>query len=363
LPSGNDNRERFLKERSDDTMKRTTVGVIGAGRIGRMHTENLVHAVPEAFVKAVASPHLDEEWAASLSIPVRSVDNAAVFEDPEIDAVVITASSGSHAELIARAAAAGKHAFCEKPVAFEPETIEEVLKAVQGAGTKLQVGFNRRSDPSLLDLMDAVRSGQIGEVQTIRVTNRDPKAPPIDFVKRSGGLFFDFVIHDFDTVRFLSGSEIEEVYAVGAVLVDPAIGAAGDIDTAVVTLKLASGALGVIDNSRQAVYGYDQRFEVFGSEGSVAVDNTTPSTRIVSTTGGVTRRTPHGGFVSRYREAFVAELRAFLAAVRGERPVVAGAEDALAAVRAAVAARESFQKQRPVRLDTAGSIAEGETVS
>jgi len=344
-------------------MNRTTVGVIGAGRIGKMHTENLVHAVPEAFVKAVASPHLDVDWAEALAIPVRSLDNAAVLDDPEIEAVVITASSGSHAELIRLAAAAGKHAFCEKPVAFEPETIEDVVNAATRAGIRLQVGFNRRSDPSLLDLVNAVREGTVGDVHTVRVTNRDPKAPPIDFVKRSGGLFFDFVIHDFDTVRFLSGSEIVEVYAVGGVLVDPAIGAAGDIDTAVVTLRLANGALAVIDNSRQAVYGYDQRFEVFGSAGSVAVDNTTPSMRVVSTTGGVVRRTPHDGFVSRYREAFVDEMRAFLGAVRGERQVVAGAEDALAAVRAARAARQSFLEHRPVRLDRADTAALKETVS
>jgi myo-inositol 2-dehydrogenase/D-chiro-inositol 1-dehydrogenase len=338
----------------------TTVGVIGAGRIGRMHTENLVHAVPEAFVKAIASPHLDEGWAKGLGIPVRSIDNSAVLEDPEIVAVVITAPSGLHAGLIHEAADAGKHIFCEKPVAFEPGPIEEVLDAVQKAGVKLQVGFNRRSDPSLLDLMEAVRGGQIGDVHTVRVTNRDPKAPPIDFVKRSGGLFFDFVIHDFDTVRFLSGSEIVEVYAVGSVLVDPEIGAAGDIDTAVVTLKLASGALAVIDNSRQAVYGYDQRFEVFGSAGSVAVHNTTPSTRIVSTTAGVVGSKPHDGFVSRYREAFVGEVKSFLAAVRGDAPVTAGAEDALAAVRAACAARESFEQNRPVRLAGAGAAAGGE---
>ena len=343
-------------------MNQTTVGVVGAGRIGRMHTENLVHAVPEAFVKAVASPHLDDGWARSLSIPVRSVDNAAVFDDPEIEAVVITAPSGLHCELIRQAAEAGKHIFCEKPVAFEPEAIDNVRRLTDEAGVKLQVGFNRRTDPSLLDLMEAVRSGQIGDVHTVRVTNRDPQAPPIDFVKRSGGLFFDFVIHDFDTVRFLSGSEIDEVYAVGAVLVDPAIGAAGDIDTAVLSLRLANGALAVIDNSRQAVYGYDQRFEVFGSAGSVAVNNTTPSTRVVSTTGGVVGRTPHGGFVSRYREAFVAELRGFLAAVRDGAPVPAGAADALAAVRAACAARESFNQQRPIRLDAATPAAGGGTV-
>jgi len=344
-------------------MEQTTLGVIGAGRIGRMHTENLVHAVPEARVKAVASPHLDDAWAGSLGIPVRAVHNDAVLEDPEIAAVVITAPSGLHCELIKQAAAAGKHVFCEKPVAFEPLLIEEAQRTADEAGVVLQVGFNRRSDPSLLDLMAAVQNGEVGNLQTIRVTNRDPKAPPIDFVKRSGGIFFDFLIHDFDSVRFLSGSDIVEVYAVGAVLIDPAIGQAGDIDTAIVTLKLASGALAVIDASRQAVYGYDQRFEVLGSAGSVAVDNTKPSTRVVSTTGGVVGRTPHDGFVSRYRDAFVDELKAFLRAVRGEGPVVAGAGDALAAVRAALAAQESFQHQRPVRLEAAAAAAGGGATS
>ncbi len=339
---------------------KTTVGVIGAGRIGKMHTENLVHAVPQAFVKAIASPHLDEGWAEGLGIPVRSIDNSVVLGDPEIEAVIITASSGLHAELIHQAAEAGKHIFCEKPVAFEPGLIAEVRDAVQKAGVQLQVGFNRRSDPSLLDLVEAVRDGQIGDVHTVRVTNRDPKAPPIDFVKRSGGIFLDFLIHDFDTIRYLSGSEIVEVYAAGGVLIDPEIGAAGDIDTAMVTARLANGALAVIDASRQAVYGYDQRFEVFGSNGSVAVDNTTPSVRVVSTTAGVVGRNPHDGFVSRYQDAFIAELRGFLAAVRGDSPVVAGADDALAAVRAAVAARESFNQNRPVRLpETAGVTGGG----
>jgi myo-inositol 2-dehydrogenase/D-chiro-inositol 1-dehydrogenase len=248
-------------------------------------------------------------------------------------------------------------------VAFDPKLIEKAQRTADEADVRLQVGFNRRSDPSLLDLANAVRQGVIGEVHTIRVTNRDPKAPPIDFVKRSGGIFFDFLIHDFDSVRFLSGSEIVEVYAAGAVLVDPEIGEAGDIDTAIVTLKLASGALAVIDASRQAVYGYDQRFEVLGSAGSVAVDNTKPSTRVVSTTDGVVGRTPHDGFVSRYRDAFVDELKAFLRAVRGEGPVVAGAGDALAAVRAACAARESFTHQRPVRLEAAAAAAGGGTAS
>jgi myo-inositol 2-dehydrogenase/D-chiro-inositol 1-dehydrogenase len=342
-------------------MKQTAVGVIGAGRIGRMHAENLVHLVPEAEVRAVASPHLDEDWAERIGIPIRSNDNSTVFGDPQIDAVVITAPSGLHSELIREAAAAGKHIFCEKPVGFEEGPIKAAIEAAKASRVQLQVGFNRRSDPSLLDLVETVRDGRIGKVHTVRVTNRDPKAPPIDFVKRSGGIFLDFLIHDFDTVRFLSGSEIVEVYATGAVLIDPEIGAAGDVDTAVVSVRLANGALAVIDASRQAVYGYDQRFEVFGSDGSVAIDNTTPSTRTVSTSSGVVGSKPHDGFVTRYREAFVGELRTFLAAVRGEARVTADAEDALAAVRVACAARESFEQHRPVLLaEATGTARKGE---
>jgi myo-inositol 2-dehydrogenase/D-chiro-inositol 1-dehydrogenase len=340
-------------------MKHTTMGVIGAGRIGRMHTENLVHAVPEASVRAVASPHLDEQWAAALGIPKRSTYNDLVFADPEIEAVLIAAPSGLHCQLIREAAEAGKHVFCEKPLALEPQPIEELIEVVERAGVLLQVGFNRRSDPSILDLAEAVREGKIGDVHTVRVTNRDPEAPPIDFVKRSGGIFLDFLIHDFDAVRFLSGCEIVEVFAAGAVLIDPEIGAAGDIDTAVVTARLENGALAVIDASRQAVYGLDQRFEVFGSKGSVAVNNTTPSTRVVSTTSGVSSRTPHGGFESRYRDAFTAELRTFLAAVQDGGPVAADAADALAAVRTACAARESYQRGVPVSLSAAGTADDG----
>jgi myo-inositol 2-dehydrogenase / D-chiro-inositol 1-dehydrogenase len=331
-------------------MSSTNVGVIGVGRIGRMHTENLVHAVPGAKVRAVASPRLDKAWAEALGIPVRATDVDVVLGDPEIEAVVITASSGAHVELIQRAAAAGKHIFCEKPVAFDPQRIEQAHAAAAAAGVKLQVGFNRRFDPGVVAAWQAVQDGQVGEVHQVRVTNRDPQAPPIAFVKRSGGLFFDFAIHDFDTVRFLSGSEIVELFAAGAVLVDPEIGKAGDIDTAVITARLASGALAVIDCSRQTNYGYDQRFEVFGSKGSVVVDNTTPTTIVSSSAAGVVADKPHATFVERYREAFIAELSAFVACVRNDVPVRVGAPDALAAVRAAVAAKASHETKRPVRL-------------
>jgi myo-inositol 2-dehydrogenase/D-chiro-inositol 1-dehydrogenase len=343
-------------------MNTTPFGVIGAGRIGKMHAENLVHLVPGATVKAVASPRVDREWAEEHGIAVCTTSNEEVFGDQEIQAVVITAPSGLHAELICQAAEAGKHIFCEKPVAFEPAAISRALAAAEAAGVQLQVGFNRRFDPGLQKMSTMVQRGDIGEIQILKVTNRDPKAPPIDFVKRSGGLFFDFTIHDLDTVRFLSQSEIVEVYAVGTVLIDPDIGAAGDIDTAVISLRLASGALAVIDNSRQAVYGYDQRFEVFGSSGNVFVENTRATTLGSSSTAGVFVENTYDSFVTRYREAFVSEVADFLRCVRDGVDVSVGAGDALEAVRAAGAARQSMEERRPVRLDQAtGNAAGGST--
>jgi myo-inositol 2-dehydrogenase/D-chiro-inositol 1-dehydrogenase len=271
-------------------MTPTTVGVIGAGRIGRMHAYNLVHGVPEAFVKTVAGRTVDDAWASELGIPVFTGDSEALLRDPEIEAVVIALPSGLHVETIKRAAEAGKQIFCEKPVAFSPERIEEALAAVGAAGVQLQVGFNRRFDPSVLKLRQEVSEGTLGELHSLRIVNRDPKSPDIDFVRRSGGMLMDFTIHDLDTARFLSASEIDEVYAVGAALVDPEIAAAGDIDTAVVTLRLASGAFCVIDNSRQTHYGYDQRFEAFGSNGNLAVDNLRPTSVRANLQGG--RRAP-----------------------------------------------------------------------
>lgn len=344
-------------------MNRMTLGVIGTGRIGRMHVENLVRSVPEAFVKTVASRRVDEVWADELGIPVRSTDSADLLQDSEIDAVVIALSSELHVETICRAAEAGKHIFCEKPVGFAPEPIAEALNAVRDAGVQLQVGFNRRFDPSLQELQRAVRDGAVGDLHSLRVVNRDPKAPDIEYVRRSGGMFLDFTIHDFDTVRFLSDSEIEEVYAVGSALVDAEIGAAGDIDTALVAVRLENGALCVIDNSRQTHYGYDQRFEAFGSKGNLAVENLRPTSMVSSLEGGVFVSRPSPTFVERYREAFIAELRSFVHCVRDSSPVAVSGEDALAAVQAACAAKISMHENRPVRLAEAGQEVVGETVA
>ena len=331
-------------------MRDVTVGVVGIGRIGRMHLHNLVHRVPEARVMAVASPHIDVDWARRQGIPVATTHADELLHDPEIEAIVIASPSGRHVELIRRAAHFGKHIFCEKPVAFEPQAIEEVVDAVASAGVQLQVGFNRRFDPGMCRLAEAVRERGAGRAARARIINRDPTAPPIDFVKRSGGMFFDFTIHDFDTARFLGNSEIEEVYAAGAVLVDPEIGAAGDIDTAVITLRLANGALCVIDNSRQTNYGYDQRFEAFGSRGNLVVDNLRPTTVASFLEQGVFEDIPLPTFVERYQDAFIGELRAFVGCVADGTPVSVTAADALAAVRAAVAATTSMAENRPVTL-------------
>ena len=340
-------------------MKPTAVGVIGVGRIGTMHTRNLVHHVPEARVKAVASPRVDPAWADELGIPIATTDADVLLRDPEIEAVVIATPSGRHVEMIRRAAHAGKQIFCEKPVGFTPAAILEAIDAVNTAGVQLQVGFNRRFDPGICRLAEAVADGQVGELHSIRVINRDPKAPPIDFVRRSGGMFFDFTIHDFDAVRFIGGGEIEELYAAGAVLVDPEIGSAGDIDTAVVTLRLAGGALCVIDNSRQTNYGYDQRFEAFGSNGNIVVDNTRPTTVVSHLERGVFEDTPFPSFTERYQDAFIRELRGFVTCVREGSPVTVTAEDALAAVRASCAARLSMKEHRPVRLAEVSDTGEG----
>jgi myo-inositol 2-dehydrogenase/D-chiro-inositol 1-dehydrogenase len=264
---------------------KVTLGVIGAGRIGRVHAEHLAFRIPEARLLAISDVRLEaaEKCAAEIGIPKALKDYRAVLEDPEIQAVVICSSTETHARMIEEAAAGGKHIFCEKPIDFDLARIDRSLKAVEKAKVKLQVGFNRRFDPNFRKLRELIRDGKIGEPHILRITSRDPAPPPMEYVKVSGGIFLDMTIHDFDMARYLIGAEVEELYTVAGVRVDPAIGQAGDLDTAIITLRFAGGALGTIDNSRKAVYGYDQRVEVFGSAGMAAVQNETP-TRLRSST-------------------------------------------------------------------------------
>ncbi len=221
----------------------------------------------------------------------------------------ICSSTDTHAQIIEEAAEAGKQIFCEKPIALDLAKIDHALAAVERAGVKLQIGFNRRFDPNFKRVRDAVAAGEIGTPHVLRITSRDPRPPPIAYVKVSGGIFLDMTIHDFDMARYLVGSEVESVYAAGAVLVDPEIGKAGDIDTTIITLQFANGVLGAIDNSRKAVYGYDQRVEVFGSAGMVACSNDLPNSAVVSNAGGVHGALPLFFFVERYTESYIAEMQ------------------------------------------------------
>ena len=328
------------------------VGVIGAGRIGKLHAEHLSCRIPGARLAAVADVRLEaaQACAASLGVSKAVADPQGIFEDPAIDAVVICSSTDTHAPLIEAAAGAGKHVFCEKPIALDLGVIDRALEKVRRAGVTLQIGFNRRFDPNFRRIWERVRDGSIGEPHLLRITSRDPGPPPIDYIKVSGGLFLDMMIHDFDMARYLIGSEVEELYAVGGVRVDPAIGKAGDVDTALVLLKFANGCLGSIDNSRRAVYGYDQRVEVFGSGGMVSAENNTPTRTRLATSEAVQEELPLHFFMDRYIDSYIIEMKAFIdSLLSGKQPPVTG-EDGRVPVVMGKAARLSLERNAPVRL-------------
>ncbi len=326
--------------------KKLKIGIIGAGRIGKLHANNLVNRVPDAELVAVSDVYAPaaKELAEKLNIPKWYDDYRRILEDRDIDAVFICSSTDTHSPISIEAARAGKHIFCEKPIDHDLDKIKVVLEEVEKAGVKYQVGFNRRFDRNFKHVHEVVQNGGIGDVQIVKVTSRDPEAPPLSYVKVSGGIFVDMTIHDFDMVRYLSGSEVTEVSAVGACLVNPEIGAAGDVDTCIITLRFANGALGVIDNSRQAVYGYDQRIEVFGSKGCITADNETPNNTTLYTADGVTKEKPLWFFLERYNDAFIAEENAFVDACLNDHPTAVGAFDGLQPVRIAIAAKESCEK-------------------
>ncbi|ARP42936.1 Inositol 2-dehydrogenase [Geobacillus thermodenitrificans] len=335
-----------------------TVGVIGVGRIGKLHVDNL-RLIPQVRVKSVSDVvinHLDS-WAKEKQVEVLTSDYRDILNDPEIDAVFICSPTNTHATIIKEAAVAGKHIFCEKPVSFTVEETKEALEVVEKTQVKLQVGFNRRFDPNFRKIRELVQNGTIGEPHILRITSRDPEPPSIDYIKSSGGLFMDMMIHDFDMARYIMGSEVVEVSAYGAVLVDPAIGEAGDIDTAVVTLKFANGALGVIDNSRQAVYGYDQRLEVFGSKGAARADNNRPTNVEVSTAEHVLKDKPLYFFLERYTQAYIHEVAEFVKAILHNEPVICSGFDGLQAQRIAEAAKKSLETGVPVKLEEVNPAA------
>lgn len=329
-----------------------SVGQIGAGRIGKVHASHLARAIPRARLEAIAdvSKRAAEECAARAGVSRAVDDYRTLLDDPAIGAVVVCSSTDTHARIVEEAAEAGKHIFCEKPIDHDLCKIRRALAAVEKAGVKLQVGFNRRFDANFARVRRAIVDGEIGEPQLLHIISRDPGPPPIEYVKVSGGIFLDMTIHDFDMARFLIGSEVEEVYTAAGVRVDPAIGEAGDLDTAIVVLKFSNGVIGTIDNSRQAVYGYDQRVEVFGSGGGVRVDNNYPNTAVLSGAAHVRRDLPLNFFMDRYTDSFLAEMRAFVDAVLDDTATAVTGYDGLAPVVMGLAARKSYDENRPVSL-------------
>lgn len=330
-----------------------TVGIIGAGRIGRVHVESICTQVGNARIKTLADPFMTEEtsqWAKSMGVESTTKDYKEILKDPEIDAVLICSSTDTHSPISVEAIKAGKHVFCEKPIDHDIAGIQKVIDALKESKVKYQVGFNRRFDHNFEAVKAAVEGGKIGDIHIIKVTSRDPEPPNAEYVKVSGGMFLDMTIHDFDMVRFLAGCNAKEVYVEAAVLVDPAIGEAGDVDTAVITLRMENGAIAVIDNSRKAVYGYDQRAEVFGSKGMVATGNDSASLVVISNADGVTGEKPLYFFLERYMVAYAKEIKCFINAIENDTDTPLGVMDGLEPVLMGLAAAKSMKEHRPVKI-------------
>ncbi len=331
-------------------MNKINVGVIGLGRIGKIHIKNLLQ-LEEVSVHMATDPDPSaQQFARDLGVSKVGSAYQEIFDDPAIDAVIICSPTDTHFDCIEKAAAAGKHIFCEKPLDMTVEAIQQIQAIVTKAGVKLQVGFNRRFDVHFARIRDLVAAGKVGETHILKITSRDPGPPPISYIKRSGGLFLDMTIHDFDMARFIVGSEVKEVYAIGKVRVDPAIGEAGDVDTAIVNLTFEDGTIATIDNSRKANYGYDQRLEIFGSKGMAYIENQKPDSHILFDSDGAHQPPLLDFFLERYKDAYQREMQAFVTAIRAGEEVPVGGQDALMATMIGLAAWQSVKENRPIRI-------------
>ena len=332
------------------------IALIGAGRIGQVHASTIAYRVPGARLAAVYDPisAAAESVAEKFHLPKIAQNSDEIMTDPTIDAVLICTPTATHAPLIIAAAAAGKHIFCEKPIALDLATTDAAIAAARAAEVHLQVGFNRRWDSNYVRVREAIAAGELGNLRTLHVISRDSGPPPISYVKTSGGIFLDMTIHDWDMLRFLSGSEIKEVYVMGAVMVNPEIGDAGDIDSHMTVLRFTSGVIGMVENCRQASYGYDQRVEAFGSAGAMLIENNTPNTAILSTESGIHHTLPHHFFMTRYTEAYAAEIEGFVDAVSNGTPVAVTGQDGRHALAVGLAAKLSYAERRPVMVTEVG---------
>jgi myo-inositol 2-dehydrogenase / D-chiro-inositol 1-dehydrogenase len=327
------------------------IGLIGAGRIGRMHAELIARRVPGAAVGIVYDVHTPFalEVAQALGVPAAGGVDEVLASD--VDAVAVCSSADTHVDLMVAAAEAGKAVFCEKPVSLDLEELERGLDAIESHAVPFQVGFNRRFDPAHASVQEAVAAGRIGEPHLVRISSRDPEPPSLEYVRTSGGLFLDMMIHDFDMARFVTGSEVVEVFARGGVRIAPAFAEAGDIDTALVTLVHASGCLTAIDNCRATAYGFDQRVEAFGADGMAASENPPAHSGMVLTAAGAHRPALPHFFLERYLASYEREWLAFVSSLQAGTAPPVGVQDARAPLVIGLAAWQSLREGRAVRLD------------
>lgn len=325
--------------------------VAGLGRIGKIHLDNILQ-MEGVEVAAVMDPSEQcQQYAKNKNIPLITSSYKDLMSMGDFSAIVICSPTNTHADYVEMAALAGKHVFCEKPLDLSLVRVLEVLNVVKKSGIKLMLGFNRRFDKEFKKVHELVKEGAVGEPHLVKITSRDPSAPPINYIKQSGGLFLDMTIHDFDMVRFVVGKEVAEVYAQGAVLTDAAIGEVGDIDTAVVTLTYTDGTLAVIDNSRQAAYGYDQRIEVFGSKGMVQTNNNFHDSHRLYTVNGIKAALPLYFFLERYALAYKTEMSEFVKGLTNGEPVPVDGMDGLLSLQIGLASMKSLKEKRPVKIE------------
>ncbi|WP_136464779.1 inositol 2-dehydrogenase [Flagellimonas onchidii] len=326
------------------------VGIIGIGRIGKIHLGNLLNMPDVEVVAAVNPSKAGQEYARKLGVPNVSDNADIIFNNDAIDAVVIGSSTDTHTEYIKKCTASNKAIFCEKPVDLSLAVVKETIDIVNTTKTPLMMGFNQRFDPNFSQVKKALKAGELGELHSLHIISRDPAPPPMDYIKTSGGLFKDMTIHDFDMARFIAGAEVVEVFAKGHNRIDPAIGEAGDIDTAMVMLTFENNATAVIENSRKSVYGYDQRLEAFGSKGMMRTENPLKTVNQYYNESGKQESRNMDFFIDRYEEAYRLELRAFVDALKNNEAFPVTGKDGLEAMFIAEAANKSLKEGRPVKL-------------
>lgn len=333
-------------------MKKIKIALAGLGRIGKIHLKNLCRNFPEIEVVAIMDVMEESKAIAhEYNVPVFVKTFDKLLAVPGLDAVVICSPTDTHADYVVKAANAGKQIFCEKPLDLSLARVKEVLKIVDESGVKLMLGFNRRFDPEFRKIKQLVVNNAVGDPQIIKITSRDPGPPPVSYIKVSGGMFLDMTIHDFDMARYISGKQVKEVYAKASVKVDPEIGEAGDVDTAIITLTFEDDSMAVIDNCRKAVYGYDQRLEVFGSKGMAQAENNFPNNHKLYTEKGISGDLPLHFFLERYDASYNQEIREFIdALVSGGKMPVDGT-DGLMSMAIALAAKKSVKEGRSVKID------------